>query len=218
MVFYTVDSDVIPECKDFLVIGDNQDKIVSAFSYTFNVNSLGVAFRMESDFDDFKNKFAELVNIEKANLSTDTYNQCQEFLKTKLSKLTLDIALKLNELGFDLPCFANYWRGRSVVDFKDEVKGDSVSVDNIAVLRNGEAFDGEEVAIAIPTWELVFEWFRGKGLVGMISTNEVLNEGDPRYYASVDDIKEGGKLHDLGAVQTYEEARLTVVKKMMELL
>jgi hypothetical protein len=132
--------------------------------------------------------------------------------------VTLDIALKLNELGFDLPCFANYWRGRSVVDFKDEVRGDSVSVDNIAVLRNGEAFDGEEVAIAIPTWELVFEWFRGKGLVGMISTNEVLNEGDPRYYASVDDIKEGGKLHDLGAVQTYEEARLTVVMKMIELL
>lgn len=132
--------------------------------------------------------------------------------------VTLDIALKLNELGFDLPCFANYWRGRSVVDFKNEVKGDSVSVDNIAVLCNGEAFDGEEVAIAIPTWELVFEWFRGKGLVGMISTNEVLNEGDPRYYASVDDIKKGGKIYDLGYVQTYEEARMLVVNKMMELV
>lgn len=94
MVFYTVDSDVIPECKDFLIIGDNQDKIVSAFSYTFNPNSLGVAFRMESDFNDFKEKFSELVNKEKANLSTDTYNQCQDFLKTKLSKLTLDIALR----------------------------------------------------------------------------------------------------------------------------
>lgn len=130
----------------------------------------------------------------------------------------LSVALKLNDLGFDLPCFANYWRGRRVVDFKNEVKGDSVSVDNIATLRNGEAFDGEEVAIAIPTWELVFEWFRGKGLVGMISTNEVLNEGDPRYYASVDDIKKNGKLHDLGETQTYEEARMMVVTKMMELL
>lgn len=97
MVFYTVDSDVIPECKDFLVIGDNQDKVVSAFSYTFNPNSLGVAFRMESDFDDFKEKFAELVNKEASNLSTDTSNQCQEFLKTKLSKLTLDIALRNNK-------------------------------------------------------------------------------------------------------------------------
>lgn len=94
MVFYTVDSDVIPECKDFLVIGDNQDKVVSAFSYTFNPTSLGVAFRMESDFNDFKEKFAELVNKEASNLSTDTSNQCQEFLKTKLSKLTLDIALR----------------------------------------------------------------------------------------------------------------------------
>ena len=94
MVFYTVDSDVIPECKDFLVIGDNQDKVVSAFSYTFNPNSLGVAFRMESDFNDFKEKFAELVNKEASNLSTETSNQCQEFLKTKLSKLTLDIALR----------------------------------------------------------------------------------------------------------------------------
>ena len=97
MVFYTVDSDVIPECKDFLVIGDNQDKVVSAFSYTFNPNSLGVAFRMESDFDDFKEKFSELVNKEASNLSTDTSNQCQEFLKTKLSKLTLDIALRNNK-------------------------------------------------------------------------------------------------------------------------
>ena len=129
----------------------------------------------------------------------------------------LSVALKLNDLGFDLPCFVNYWRGRSLVDFKDEVKGDSVSLDNIATLCNGEAFDGEEVAIAIPTWELVFEWFRGKGLVGMVTTAEVLNEGDPMYYASIDDIRKGGQIYDLGSVQTYEEARMMVVIKMMEL-
>jgi hypothetical protein len=127
--------------------------------------------------------------------------------------VTLDIALKLNELGFDLPCFANYWRGRSVVDFKDEVKGDSVSVDNIAVLRNGEAFDGEEVAIAIPTWELVFEWFRGKGYE--VCIDYVVGNTCTIYKVNVN--ASGEELEfDTERFYTYEEAREFVVKEIIK--
>ena len=127
--------------------------------------------------------------------------------------VTLDIALKLNELGFDLPCFANYWRGRSVVDFKDEVKGDSVSVDNIAVLRNGEAFDGEEVAIAIPTWELVFEWFRSKNYE--VCIDYVVGNTCTIYKVNV--TASGEELEfDTERFYTYEEAREFVVKEIIK--
>lgn len=127
--------------------------------------------------------------------------------------VTLDIALKLNELGFDLPCFANYWRGRSVVDFKDEVKGDSVSVDNIAVLRNGEAFDGEEVAIAIPTWELVFEWFRSKNYE--VCIDYVVGNTCTIYKVNV--TASGEELEfDTERFYTYEEAREFVVKELIK--
>lgn len=127
--------------------------------------------------------------------------------------VTLDIALKLNELGFDLPCFANYWRGRSVVDFKDEVKGDSVSVDNIAVLRNGEAFDGEEVAIAIPTWELVFEWFRSKNYE--VCIDYVVGNTCTIYKVNVN--ASGEELEfDTERFYTYEEAREFVVKEIIK--
>lgn len=125
----------------------------------------------------------------------------------------LDIAIKLSETGFDLPCFANYWRGDSVVDFKDEAKGDSVNVDNIAVLRNGEAFDGEETAIAIPTWELVFEWFRSKGYE--VCIDYVVGNTCTIYKVSAN--INGEELEfDTERFSTYEEAREFVVKEMIK--
>lgn len=94
MVKYTVDSDIIPECRDFLGGANNSDNIAASFSYVFDINALGIAFRMESDFDAFKAKFEELVNKEAANLSPDTQKQCNQFLNMSLSELTLDIAVR----------------------------------------------------------------------------------------------------------------------------
>lgn len=125
--------------------------------------------------------------------------------------VTLDIALKLNELGFDLPCFANYWRGRRVVDFNNEVKGDSVSVDNIATLRNGEAFDGKEVAI--PTWEQVFDWFRSKGYE--VCIDYVVGNTCTIYKVNVN--ANGEELEfDTERFYTYEEVREFVVKEIIK--
>lgn len=67
----------------------------------------------------------------------------------------------------------------------------------------------------VPTWEQVFEWFREKGLVGVIVTNEILNEGDPLYFPIVDDLD--GDYYTLDNYYTYEEAREALVNKLIEL-
>lgn len=95
IVKYTVDSDIIPECKDFVIGIPNQDNIAASFAYTFdNINALGIAFRMSSDFSKFQEKFKDLVQKEQANISSDTLSQCQEFFKMNLDKLTLDISVR----------------------------------------------------------------------------------------------------------------------------
>ena len=98
LVKYTVDSDIIPECKDFISGLPNSDNIAASFAYVFNVNTLGIAFRMENDFKKFQTQFKELVEKEKANLSDDTLAQCNEFLNMKMNKLTLDIAIRNDHL------------------------------------------------------------------------------------------------------------------------
>lgn len=55
-----------------------------------------------------------------------------------------------------------------------------------------------------------------KGLVGIIETNEILNEGEPLYYASVDDTREGGGYYNIKATQTYEEAREVIIKGLIK--
>lgn len=125
----------------------------------------------------------------------------------------LDIAIKLNDIGFDLPCFANYWRGDSVVDFKDEIKGDSVSVDNIAEVRNGEAFDGEGTVITIPTWEQVFDWFREKNYE--VAIDYVVGNTCTIYKVFVN--ANGEELEfDTERFSTYEEAREFVVRELIK--
>lgn len=59
------------------------------------------------------------------------------------------------------------------------------------------------------TYEQVFAWFREKGLVGIIETNEILNEGEPLYYASVDDTRDGKDYHtDLSPILSFTEYNL----------
>lgn len=94
LVKYTVDSDIIPECKDFISGIPNSDNVAASFAYVFNINALGIAFRMDNDFTKFQTQFKELVEKEKPNLSSDTLKQCDEFLKMTLSKLTLDISVR----------------------------------------------------------------------------------------------------------------------------
>ena len=98
-VKYTVDSDIIPECKDFISGIPNSDNVAASFSYVFDINALGIAFRMDNDFNKFQQQFKELVEKEKPNLTSDTLKQCDEFLKMQLSKLTLDIAVRNEPLS-----------------------------------------------------------------------------------------------------------------------
>jgi hypothetical protein len=101
-------------------------------------------------------------------------------------------------------------------EYVPNVSHDSYS--KLKGIRNSEHINDDiTFGISIPTWEQVFEWFINKGLVAVIATAEVLNEGDPQYYSSVDDIKKGGYYHDIGYAKTYEEARELALNKLIEL-
>ena len=75
--------------------------------------------------------------------------------------------------------------------------------------------DNPDKYVPLYTYEQVFEWFREKGLVAVIVTNEILNEGDPLYFSSVDDLD--GDYYTLDNYYTYEEARDAVLNKLIEL-
>lgn len=75
--------------------------------------------------------------------------------------------------------------------------------------------DNPDKYLPLYTYEQVFEWFREKGLVAVIVTNEILNEGDPLYFSSVDDLD--GDYYTLDNYYTYEEARDAVLNKLIEL-
>ena len=130
--------------------------------------------------------------------------------------VSLEQAKKLIEIGFDEYCVF-YTR----VPKKDEISGYTISVCHdphdriIPGMRNRDHIDTNTTfGISLPTWEQVLEWFREKGLVAVIVTNEILNEGDPLYFPSVDDLD--GDYYTLNSYHTYEEARDAVFNKLIE--
>ena len=142
--------------------------------------------------------------------------------------VSVEIAKKLKKIGFNEPCLVKNVETHSedynFINFKEEMYSEAiVLLEDVEFVNNKDLKDKLGIykdfvlRTAIPTWEQVFEWFRNKGLVAVIATAEVLNEGDPQYYASVDDIKKGGYYYDIGYAKNYEEARELALNKLIEL-
>ena len=94
----------------------------------------------------------------------------------------------------------------------EEISSSDIEIGDLYFYKEA---DMESYECILPTWEQVFEWFREKGLVAVIVTNEILNEGDPLYFPSVDDLD--GDYYTLDNYYTYEEARVAVLNKLIEL-
>lgn len=138
----------------------------------------------------------------------------------------VELAERLKNAGFDEPCLVYSAKHIQIsknlfIAFKDEIEASTTSV----YLKNCEQYKNsyfkkelKNVNIfSIPTYTQVFEWFINKGLVGIISTNEILNEGDPLYYVQIDDTNKNGNYYDIGYAKTYKEAREILVNNLIEI-
>ncbi len=118
-------------------------------------------------------------------------------------------ALKLKALGFDEPCFAAYSEddhvGNLFIYWNDLADMSELFISQ----DNCEKFNYECLA---PTYSQAFRWFREK--YGMIFTLIA----STYYYPSVSFINTDGNSEiELGEFETYEEAELACLNKLIEL-
>lgn len=92
---YTINTDVIPSCKNYLAGQGNFDTVFTSFAFTFRPNVLGVAFNNENDFNNFKSLL--LAYSQNHNLPSNTVSRINDFAKEKLNKLTDNLLLRAND-------------------------------------------------------------------------------------------------------------------------
>ncbi len=126
-----------------------------------------------------------------------------------------ELALKLKQLGFDEPCFANY-----TVIPEDKIDWFTIPEQGITDKTsfgssknyNSKSFE-EEGTISSPTYSQAFRWFREKH--GMVF-NLV---GSGPYYPSIAFILiDGNSDIELGEYDNYEEAELACLDKLIEIV
>jgi hypothetical protein len=110
--------------------------------------------------------------------------------------IPMDLALKLKALGFDEPCFGFY----------------STIYDLIIGRTNGKKslFDSECLA---PTFSQAFRWFREKYGLKFYIRQDIWN-----HWCSIIMISKDGEYVSIGEYKTYEEAELTCLTKLIEIV
>jgi hypothetical protein len=103
-----------------------------------------------------------------------------------------ELALRMKALGFDEPCFGYFLSDRMFINAK-------------ITRQTGDA-------ISSPTWQSAFRWFREKYKLNQLVTRL------PKHYVGVIDSEDGiiqlfYQRHD-----TYEEAELACLKKLLEIV
>lgn len=106
-----------------------------------------------------------------------------------------NLCLKMKDLGFDWTTFNCYW---------ERVKGTG-------------GFGTKHEKIPKILYDQAFAWFREKGLVGIVSTKRINNNGGFEYCALIDDMRLGGKIHYMNSTPSYESSQLNVLNKLIEM-
>jgi hypothetical protein len=117
-------------------------------------------------------------------------------------------ALKLKELGFDEPCFGRYYCKKSYSMLNPN------SEETELVFEFGQYIKQTEITILAPLFQQAFRWFREKGYLSYI---EVFNDGKYDYTNVSSYFSEEVDYND-GPFDTYEEAELTCLKKLIEIV
>lgn len=134
----------------------------------------------------------------------------------------LDIAKKLKEIGFNEHCV--FYTRVSINDTYTPAQNISVCNDNYNRLvpggiKNEELSETETiVAISLPTWEQVFEWFREKGYDSYIGleSHSYIDEGNYYYFEiTKSNLYNISQLDWKGDFDDYNEAREALVKVLI---
>lgn len=126
-----------------------------------------------------------------------------------------DIAKQLKEIGFNENTL--FYRLSGDTDLKLSV-ADDVSLDYTLTIEDVEQFNYNRRGfyLSIPTWEQVFEWFRGKGFHFYIDKKS-FPERYIYYIKYGMSICSNENLRDEMLPKTYEEARKELIGKLIEL-
>jgi hypothetical protein len=132
--------------------------------------------------------------------------------------VTYEIALELKQLGFDEPCFGYYVDG--------ELRGINLGMEELGgiepyykrfgfhTLSNHDIDNLNKIVVTAPTYSQAFRWFREKyNLFGQVNIRtyyiyEISNDG-----ITIKMVSQYDKL-----LNTYEEAELACLKKLIEIV
>lgn len=121
-------------------------------------------------------------------------------------------ALKLKELGFDEECFTYFKNG--IIDLDDE--------GILEIYKNYDAHNDIDEYISSPLWQQAFDWFRDVMLLDNFIIPYWFIDGEykvKKYTYSIEPSNRFDEYFDCDSDQydTYEEARLECLKRLIEL-
>jgi hypothetical protein len=123
--------------------------------------------------------------------------------------VSYEVALKLKEFGFNEPCFTYYY------ELNSNLRTHLVVDINNAWTYSGNTNFGFTLA---PLYQQVFKWLRNKyGIDFSINTTySRYNENTSKKYSGVIDNKT--VFINVGFYETYEEAELACLQKMIKII
>ena len=119
-------------------------------------------------------------------------------------------SLQLRELGFDEPCFGFY-------TYKSEIRrytNFDGELNDFQTIKNSKITMGDNWATS-PTFSQAFRWFREKyNLLGIVS---YCDDNSGKFMSVIDKINSDID-YDMNAKDTYEEAELACLRKLIEIV
>ena len=135
-----------------------------------------------------------------------------------------ELALELKELGFDEPCFA-IWSGFDENNFSvtDTVRLFSSKFSIDGTQSNTSYINSTDNRVSAPLWQQVFDWFRYVMLLDNFITPYWFIDGEykvKKYIYSIEPSNRFDEYFDCDSDQydTYEEARLECLKKLINII
>ena len=107
-----------------------------------------------------------------------------------------ELALKLKALGFDEPCFGEYYYGKLKYD---EVCNGTVHTD----------------IVLAPTYSQAFRWFREKYTLYSIISTIMYTYPNLEFYFKIQGLNDGAMIDKFN---TYEQAELACLNKLIEIV
>lgn len=119
--------------------------------------------------------------------------------------VSVEIAKKLKEIGFDLPC-AFVLTNKDRLGFTTEGDGNYHTFDDLDLNSNTKGS-----LVCVPTFDQVFMWFREKGLIGT-----VVYFKENRYSFEVRDLNGHLVSSIWKTIEGYEESREKLINSLIE--